>query len=360
MLRQIQFLRQHYAVTVAGLSDPLVEGVTFFPIERQQKSLLAQCTLAATLLLGYYGFAKQRFRLVAPELLAAQHFDIVLVNDLEPLPLGFALGKGAPVIFDAHEYYPKEFESSFSWRLFFQRYYVHLCKKYIPKCAAMTTVSQGLANEYEQQFGLQSTLVFSCPPGQTLPVVPHAGETIKLVHHGAANPDRGLECIIETMRLVGNRFTLDFYVVGDKQYIAQLKNSTADIDTITWQQPVATEDLCTTINRYDMGFCLLQPTTFNLANCLPNKFFECIQARLAIAVGPSPEMARIVTEHQCGVVAQDFTPQAMAQALLALTPEDIARFKHNTQSAASLFTAEQNMCTLHMVLQKALRKSGTC
>jgi hypothetical protein len=38
-------------------------------------------------------------------------------------------------------------------------------------------------------------------------------------------------------------------------------------------------------------------------------FVEFIQARLAVAVDPSPEMARLVQRYGCGVVAPDFPPK---------------------------------------------------
>ena len=47
-------------------------------------------------------------------------------------------------------------------------------------------------------------------------------------------------------------------------------------------------------NDYDVGLYLLPPTNFNQRYALPNKFFEFIQGRLAIAIGPSPEMAKLV------------------------------------------------------------------
>ena len=50
-------------------------------------------------------------------------------------------------------------------------------------------------------------------------------------------------------------------------------------------------------NAYDIGLYLLGEANANHRAALPNKFFEFIQARLALAIGPSPEMARIVNEY---------------------------------------------------------------
>jgi hypothetical protein len=75
---------------------------------------------------------------------------------------------------------------------------------------------------------------------------------------------------------------------------------------------------------------------------LPNKLFEFVQARLALAVWPCPEMARMVREHDLGVVSEDFTVASMATELSRLTREDIAGFKANAHRAAKHLCAEAN------------------
>ena len=75
---------------------------------------------------------------------------------------------------------------------------------------------------------------------------------------------------------------------------------------------------------------------------LPNKFFEFIQARLALAIWPSPEMARLVKAHDLGVVSEGFTIEAVARRLNALKTDDILRYKQNAQKAAVRLCAEKN------------------
>ncbi|MBX7491583.1 capsular biosynthesis protein, partial [Helicobacter sp. Faydin-H70] len=93
--------------------------------------------------------------------------------------------------------------------------------------------------------------------------------------------------------------------------------------------------------QYDIGFYILQPTNYNGYFALPNKFFEFIQARLAIAIGPSPEMARYVKEYHLGIIAKDFTPQSMAQELNKLTKQDILKYKENANKTARILNAEK-------------------
>jgi hypothetical protein len=66
------------------------------------------------------------------------------------------------------------------------------------------------------------------------------------------------------------------------------------IDTVTFSE------IPQTLNEYDLGIFLLEPKNFNYG--LPNKLFEFIQVRLAITIGHSIEMAKIIKLYDLGVV----------------------------------------------------------
>ena len=353
VLRQVLYFRNHYKVALWGLKDPELDGVEFSPIARRPKKSLGEAVRAACLLLGNTAPARKRFMPHAP-LPKGREYELVLCDDAEPLPLAFELAKGAPVLFDAHEYYPLEFESSLKWRLFLKRYLTGLCRQYIPLCAAMTTVSKGLANRYLQDFGVLPQIVHSCPEGCALVPSRTSPGHIRLVHHGAANKDRGLEQMIDAMRLLDGRFSLDFYLVGNQSYIQQLKDRAADLPSIAWRTPLPMLELARGLNSYDMGFYILAATGFNNLHALPNKFFEFIQARLGIAIGPSPDMADIVQERRIGAVASSYSPEDMAACLRTLTDEDVAAFKTQAHAAASVFTAENEMKKMHALVARLL------
>ena len=75
---------------------------------------------------------------------------------------------------------------------------------------------------------------------------------------------------------------------------------------------------------------------------LPNKFFEYIQGRLAIAIGPSPEMKHFVEKYELGVVSEDFNPKSLANAINKLTPEKINYYKSQSHTFAQELSAEKN------------------
>jgi len=354
VLRQIKALRDRYALTVAGLGVPELDGVRFVPIERGKKKSLGEAYRALCLLLGVNGPARRRFFLRKHHSEDAR-YDLVICNDAEPLPLAFSLAGSAPVLFDAHEYYPLEFESSLKWRRFMQRHLTALCRQFIPRCAAMMTVSQGIAERYQAEFGARPVVIRSAPDYHDAVPSPIAEGRVRLVHHGAANRDRGLEQMLDAVRLLDGRFSLDLYLVGDPADVAQLKGRAADAPRIVFQQPVPMTSLAAMLNRYDMGLCFYPVTTFNVAHCLPNKFFEFIQGRIGLAVGSSPEMSAIVREHGLGIVVEDFTPQCIADALNSLTAEDVSRFKRNAHAAARIYNSENEMEKLRGIVKNLLQ-----
>ena len=120
--------------------------------------------------------------------------------------------------------------------------------------------------------------------------------------------------------------------------------------------PIPLPELVTAANAYDAGIVFFPPLTANLEHALPNKFFDLIQARVAIVTGPSPEMAGIVREFGCGVVADGFTLDALVTALEGLTPEGIAAMKAGAGRAAEVHSAERNRDTLLALVEEALAR----
>ena len=90
---------------------------------------------------------------------------------------------------------------------------------------------------------------------------------------------------------------------------------------------------------------------------MPNKFFDFIQARLAIAVGPTPEMAALVHQYKIGVVSSDFSPERLAQQLNSLTQQQLADFKQNSVYAAKELNAEFNSARLNELVEFVLQKA---
>jgi hypothetical protein len=268
-------------------------------------------------------------------LIGGRDFDLVIANCTAALPIALLLSNGKPVLVDAHEYSPREFDDRFLWRLLFGPYEDYLCRIYLPRAAAMSTVCQGIADAYFENYGVKASVVMNAPSLEALSPSRVESGKIRMIHHGAAIRSRHLEVLIEVMTYLDNRFSLDFMLVeSDPAYMSDLRKGAAQNSRIRFVSAVRMEDICSYINSYDLGVYLLPPVNFNHERALPNKFFEFIQARLAVAVGPSPEMARIVRRHGLGVVARSFDPSDLAAELTLLTTDGLMTYKRAAHEAA--------------------------
>ena len=86
-----------------------------------------------------------------------------------------------------------------------------------------------------------------------------------------------------------------------------------------------------------------------MKHCLPNKFFDFIQARLPVAIGPSPEMRGLIKKYDCGFVAKEFTVESMAKTLNNLSISEIDIIKKNSEGVAKEFCWEKESLKLNSI-----------
>jgi hypothetical protein len=344
-LRQVQHLRDSNDVTTAGFGSRGFDGIPHVEIPNgapQRWSWFGRFL--------YLGMLALRIHWPIPRLsardrdterlLGDQTWDIVIAHDLWSLAGALRLAPKHGIVLDLHEYAPKENEHSFIWRLVMAPYVRWMVRTMVPKVAATVTVSNGIAEEYRRNFGFDSAVAVNATPYYSLESR-EVGLPIRLVHSGLAAPERRLDLMIEAVRLTSAQVTLDLYLmdngVGE---VERLRALAAGDPRIRLREPVAYRDLVQTLNGYDVGLSVLPPTTFNLAWCLPNKFFDYIQARLGVIVGPSPEMAGFVQRYAIGEVLPDFEVVSLARALDALTPKRVTSWKRGSASHAADLSSE--------------------
>lgn len=269
------------------------------------------------------------------------HHDVVLADDIDTLPLALSLAPRGGVHADLHEYHSRQREELLRWRLFVAPYYRWLVRTWGPRADSVTTVGQRLAQQYEQEFALRCGVVYNAPERVDLPVG-QVGDPVRIVHAGHATPGR-LGTVLAAMELVTSGATLDLYLVQGGGYAAQLAERYAAHPRVRVHEGVPPEELVRTLNGYDVGIHVLPPVSFNQRYAMPNKLFDYVQARLGVLIGPSPEMAGLVEEHDLGWVSEDFTPQAVARTIDALTGPEVRRAKAASDVAARVLCAQEQV-----------------
>jgi glycosyltransferase involved in cell wall biosynthesis len=365
VLKQVKLLSRYYSVDTLSRGESKVSGVRSYkfelgtpynlPIPEKAKRFIFRKVF---LLFGRYDKYLENSFVVEPRFfdeLREKKYSLIIVNDLITLPFAFKIKGNAKIYFDAHEYYPKEFEDVPRWRILFQKHIDNLCKIYIPKVDAMTTVCESIALEYEKNYGVRPEVVMNASPYKENLYPSNISNPIKIVHHGNTIPSRKLELMIEMMKYLDERYELDLFLVPTNlQYLNKLKEVAKNYKRVKVLPPIPYENLIENLNKYDIGVYILPPDNFNHRYALPNKIFDFVQARLCIAVSPSPEMARIVRDYKLGVIADDFSPRSLADKISSLSGDDIMYYKMQSHKWARKLSAEEEDKKTLKIVQKLI------
>lgn len=353
VLKQINLFKDTYEVTTCGYGRTPAPGVAHVELSRHESKLVVWVRAAlvrAHLYRGAYwssSSVRQGFRR-----LRKSRYDAVLANDLDTSGLALAVGQPGGVHMDIHEYWPGLKDYDPAWKKLRKPYYEWMLRHYVTKAKSVTVVNDVTSERYQKEFGFASQVVPNMARYHDLePSV--VGETIRVVHAGGANPDRRLDDLMRAVAQVEG-MTLDMYLVGHgTKHFAGLERVAKELgESIRIHEPLPSEQIVETMNDYDIGLHSLPPTNSNHLTTMPNKYYEFIQARLALVLGPSPTLKRAAANFGGAVIAKDYTPEALAEALRGLTREDIIRMKNCSHQAAKNLTAEKH----NHVWEKAIKQ----
>ena len=343
--RQIRALTSMCRVTAMGWTDPCIEGVRFVDVSQRPRTTLETALMACRLKARRFEtvYRSQQSVRKAAEALKDNDFSLIVANDIYALPVALTHRGSARVLFDAHEYAPRQFESWFLWRFFIQDYKEYLCRSRIPQADAMTTVAPAIGEEYTRNFGVRPALVLNTPHYRATPYAPRQDHTIRVIHHGVAIRPRCLEVMIDAMTHLDDHFRLDFMLVpNDPRYLTELRRRASPNPRITFLPHVEPERIVEVISDYDVALCTYMPHSFNGYYALPNKFFDAIQARLCVVINPLEEMKKLVDKFDCGVIAGDYTPRSLAETLRALDRDRVEACRRAADAAAAELCYEKS------------------
>lgn len=249
--------------------------------------------------------------------------DVVHAHDaamLLPGVLGARL-TGARLVYDSHELATSVPYRERAWAAFV----AGIERLVVPRCAAVITVSDGIARRLRMRYRLPATpcvvrnvsaLTPDGRPGlrERLGITPG---TPLVLHQGAPAPARGCEVLIEAMtELPGVRLAF----LGDPEpgYGAILRALVTERgldERVTLLASVALEDLLAHTAEANVGVTLLQDTCLNHRLALPNKLFEYIAAGVPVVAAALPETQQLVEDYGVGWCARSDDAAAVAATL---------------------------------------------
>lgn len=344
VLRQVEVLRQHGEVTTVGYG-PAPHGVARH-IEIPEGAASLPETPLGVLKLALH--RHKAVELTAPgekavrrEVVESGPYGLIIANDARALPLAFAVPGSAPVYADMHEWAPEERATVFVWRVLVGPYMEYLCRKYLPRTSAVTSVSSGLSRLYSEKYGVSTEVVRNSASYRNLAPTPVDPAVIRLVHSGTADAERNIVELIDAVEQLGDRFSLDLYLLrvpgGHLDVIRKKAEGSA---RVVVHDPVPPETLPDVLNQYDLGVFLYPLKTLSHLYHLPNKFFDFVQARLGLVFSPAPEINTYIGEYSLGIITSDTSAAGLVDALRTVTADDVAGFKKASHAAAHALSNE--------------------
>jgi hypothetical protein len=359
VLRQLDVLAELGDVTTVGYGERPAAAAEHLAIDESLPSLPQTPVGVAMLALRRYDWVELNAPAVraVPPLVGDRRFDVIVANEARAMAVATRIAGGAPVVADMHEWAPEERTHVLSWRLLVKPFMIHQCRKYLPKMAAVTVVNDSIGQLYLERFGVHTHTVRNASAYRELGPSEMTPGRIRLVHSGGAVPGRNIEALIEAVRGLDAKFTLDLYLVPGRdggRYLDSIRKLIADEQRITLHPPVTPGELVDTLNAYDVGIYALPPLTPNHRLALPNKIFDFIQARLAVVFATAQETDRLISEHELGVIVPDATAGAMRNTLAALSEHDVSVYKQNVDTAAKVLNSAEDSAMVRTVVGNLL------
>lgn len=363
VMKQVRRFAGEYAVTTCGPGPqphPEVEHIELEADFVQTRGRIGQLLDDLARRYEHFEWNYRHIPMVVrtAQKLSGRTFDFAIANDAITVAAASDVVGPERVLADLHEFFPglPQPDSSLGRRQ--TRWWEWMVKKYCSKVGAATTVGPLIAERYKD-YGVHAGVVANASPRKDLPVRP-TGAPIRLVHSGNPFRDRGLGEIMNAVSKTDADVTLDLYLM--KQHASEFAEILALAEglgpRIRINDPVAQQELVETLHSYDVGIHVLPPNSINNELALPNKFFDFVQARLGIIVGPSPEMARSVNEYGLGWVTDSFDERAIIDVLNGLTPEQVDTHKQASDRISAALSADTQVEVWADKLNELLKQNG--
>lgn len=252
---------------------------------------------------------------------------LLLANDLDTLPANRLAGwiKRQPVVYDSHEYFTEVPELAHRPRV--KKTWEHLEKWLVPGVAAAYTVCQPIADHYTSRYGIPFRVVRNLPEEDRLspepaapavafhpeenPEVPDKTTRPYVIYQGALNLGRGVEHAIRAMALLPEA---DLVIAGGGDLELPLRTLAASLGLtrVRFTGRLSPAELRPLTRRAALGCSIEEDLGLSYRYALPNKLFDYIQARIPVVVSNLPEMSRLVTSYDIGLVTPSHDPEQLA------------------------------------------------
>jgi glycosyltransferase involved in cell wall biosynthesis len=221
-----------------------------------------------------------------------------------------------------------------------QKIWMGLEKRLVPKFKWGYTVSESIAQEFNNRYGVSYKTIRNIPLLKNIDLLPASEKFI--LYQGAVNEARGFEYLVPAMQWVNCKLI----VCGDGNFMPQLKKLIGEYkleNKIELKGMLLPEQLSPIAQQAYIGMAIAENEGMNQYLALPNKFFDYIHAGLPQITMNFPEYTAFNKQFEVALLIDDLTPQRIAGAINNLLENDVLhnRLKENCLKARQEFNWQQ-------------------
>lgn len=264
---------------------------------------------------GFLFYAEYNIRLFI--LLFHHKADIHYACDTDTLLANYLASKisGRKLIFDAHEIFPEVPE--LVKRKFVKKCWTIIEYLIIPRLTYTITVCDSIAKYYHEKYGINMRVIRNMAYLDNTAIKPLvlAQDKKVILYQGALNVGRGLEWVIKCMPYLDNCVLI---IIGSGKLKYRLRAGVSKLrikDKVQFMGKILPDELPKYTKGADIGLCLLEERGLSYYYSLPNRVFDYIQAGLPILATDFPEISKIISTYNTGVVINHYEPKYLAQVI---------------------------------------------
>jgi glycosyltransferase involved in cell wall biosynthesis len=239
--------------------------------------------------------------------------------------------RDGPLVYDSHELYLESGSLPHLPRPIWRRLFAYE-RDQARKADLVITVNDSIADELVARYALsRPTVVMNCPP-MAIAGPGKGGSLLRdlvgregpiLVIHGALSPGKGLLEAVEALRRLPHDRSLVILgrgELGDR--LRQLADGPELKGRLYVVDPVPQTQLIGWLAGADVALVTFTPGTLNQHYATPNRLFEALAAGVPVVVSDFPELRRITTAHDVGLVCDPADSESIAEAVERILGED--------------------------------------
>lgn len=275
---------------------------------------------------------------------------VIYANDLDTLTVSYILSKllKTKLIFDSHELwlFGAKYINSSKFR---KEMWKIIHKLLIIRVDEVIVTTSSRANYLIENSRLNKVNVIkNCPNYDPVTNSDYFRNEFRicndipiLVYQGSLIRKRGIFTIVDIAERI-NEIAVVFMGMGnDKCELLEYIKKKKVMDRVFIRNPVHVNDVVKFVSSADIGLQIFK-YTMNHYTVISNKLFECIMAGIAVIASDFPEIRKVVSENEIGILVDPENEKQIEEAIRKLVTdrELLKKFKANSVANRHKYTWE--------------------